>query len=162
MAISDVGQEESFYAEIDKKTGFSTEILLATPLYFDGETIGVLEFINRGGEPPYKPFTAEEMDQVAIYAEAIAALVNASLTSHLSTALAERICEGPEEASASEIREWIQGLRGKREHKEVLELATLVKEVSDRGLKHRKLCRELLESIAEFTGDSGGLDYSDV
>src|ERR1700741_3353793 len=30
MAVSDVGEESSFYAEVDKETGYSTEMILAT------------------------------------------------------------------------------------------------------------------------------------
>src|SRR5688572_20182072 len=63
MAVSNVVEDSTFYAEIDKATGYSTEMILATPLQYDGETIGVLEYINRTGEPPYMPFTPDEMDR---------------------------------------------------------------------------------------------------
>src|SRR5437867_978804 len=53
MAVADAGGEESFYAEVDKRTGYSTQTILATPLRYDGEVIGVLEYINRRGEPPF-------------------------------------------------------------------------------------------------------------
>jgi signal transduction protein with GAF and PtsI domain len=162
MAISDVGQEESFYAEIDKKTGFSTEILLATPLFFDGEVIGVLEFINRTGNPPFEPFTPEEMDRAAIYAEAIGALANALLASRMSTELAARICEGSNETNVAEIRDWIGALKGSSEHKELIGLAVLLKEVADKGPAERNLCKNLLESILKFAGEGQGIDYSDV
>lgn len=120
MAISDVGSEESFYAEIDRKTGFSTEILLATPLFFDGEIIGVLEFINRIGDPPFEPFTPDEMDRAAIYAEAIGALVNALQSSLMSSELAARICDGPETAGIEEIRSWIENLKERMSTKSFL------------------------------------------
>ncbi|MDH3494919.1 MAG: GAF domain-containing protein [Acidobacteriota bacterium] len=162
LAISDVGQEESFYAEIDKKTGFSTEILLATPLSFDGGIIGVLEFINRTGDPPYEPFTTNEMDTAAIYAESIGALVYACQASRLSADLAKRVCEGPEDAELGEVLKWVEDLRGRKEHKELLELAVLVKEIGDRGSDHRKLCRELLLAILGFAGKNGDFDFSDV
>ncbi len=162
MAISDVGSEESFYAEIDKKTGFSTEILLATPLFFDGEVIGVLEFINRIGDPPYDPFTPEEMDQAAIYADGIAALVNSFLASSMSTKLAASICENTVDADLTEILGWIEEFKGKQQHKEMLELAVLLKEIAHRGPAHRKLCRDLLNSILDFAGSSASYNYSDV
>ena len=84
MAVSDVEEEASFYAEVDKATGFSTEMLLATPLSYHGEVIGVLEYVNRPGEPPHQPFTPEEMDKAALFGEAIASLVNASSAKRLS------------------------------------------------------------------------------
>ncbi len=162
MAISDVGSEETFYAEIDKKTGFSTEILLATPLFFDGEIIGVLEFINRIGDPPFDPFTPEEMDLAAIYADGIAAMVNALLASSMSTKLASRICENSIEADLTEILGWIEEFKGKQRHKEMLELAVLLKEIAHRGPAHRRLCRELLNSILDFAASSTRYNYSDV
>src|SRR5438067_1917597 len=77
MGVSDVGDEETFYAEVDRATGYSTQTILATPLRYNGEVIGVLEYVNRRGEPPFRPFTSSEMDQAAIFADAIASLVNA-------------------------------------------------------------------------------------
>lgn len=153
MAIGDAASEEAFYAEIDKKTGFSTEILLATPLFFNGEILGVLEFINRTGDPPYAPFTPDEMDDAAIYADAIAALVNSFLATNLSNSFAERMSSGAGNKSVEQIGRIIDSIRGNKEHKELLELAVLLNTISGRGESHRKLCKELLESLIHFKGD---------
>ena len=83
MAIADAGAEESFYREVDERTGFSTQMILATPLRYNGEIIGVLEYINRRGEPPFEAFTPEEMDRAAFFAEAVAPLVNAYETAKI-------------------------------------------------------------------------------
>ena len=61
MAVSDVGEESSFYSEVDKATGYSTQMILATPLNHNGEVIGVLEYINRRGDPPFKAFSPASM-----------------------------------------------------------------------------------------------------
>ena len=66
MAIADAGQEKSFYAEVDKQTGYSTQTILATPLRYNDEVIGVLEYVNRVGEPPFEAFTPDEMDKAAL------------------------------------------------------------------------------------------------
>ena len=63
MAVADAGGEETFYAEVDRRTGYTTQTILATPLRYEDEVIGVLEYINRQGEPPFAPFTPEEMDK---------------------------------------------------------------------------------------------------
>ena len=52
VAVSDVGEETSFYSEVDMATGYSTQMILATPLNHNGEVIGVLEYVNRRGSPP--------------------------------------------------------------------------------------------------------------
>src|SRR6185503_8085175 len=76
MAVNDVSAEGSFWSGADKAIGFKTITLLATPLRTGNETIGVLEFVNRPGEPPYPPFTPEEMDRAAHFADTIAHLLN--------------------------------------------------------------------------------------
>lgn len=145
MAVADVGQEAAFYAEIDKQTGYSTQTILATPLRFDGEVIGVLEFVNRIGEPPFQPFTPDEMDKAALFAEAIASLVDA----HESSVLVETLCGRLE--NKAEVRNWLSQVRSAPEHREMLELALLVREVAMRGETERRLCREILESVARYS-----------
>ena len=55
MAIADVAQAETFYAE-DRATGYSTQTILATKLAWAG-IVGVREFVKRDGRPPYMPCT---------------------------------------------------------------------------------------------------------
>src|ERR687884_1866194 len=90
MAVADVAQEETFYAEVDRATGYSTQTILATPLRVGSEMVGVLEFVNRLGDPPYQPFTPDEMDKAAHFADAIGTLVDAHETSGLIESLLER------------------------------------------------------------------------
>lgn len=147
MALTDVGQEESFYAEVDRKTGFSTQTILATPLRHNGEIIGVLEFVNRIGEPPYEPFTPLEMDKAALFAEAIASLVNAYESAKIFRELSEKMLNQDEDVEFDEVREWLKNLRSTAEHREMIDLALLVKQISSRGDAERTLCREIMESI---------------
>ena len=151
MTISDADQEESFYAEVDKKTGFSTDVLLATPLQFNGKIIGVLEYINRVGEPPYEPFSPEEMDKAAIYAEAMSSLVNAYEGAKVAWELSNKLISDDNSISLSEVREWLGSLREANDHKEMIDLAVLVREVAMRGEGERKLCREILEAFLKFS-----------
>src|SRR4030088_3121351 len=77
MAVADVSNEGSFWSEADRRTGFKTVTVLATPLRANAEMVGVLEFVNRPGDPPYPPFTPAEMDSASRFADAIARLVDA-------------------------------------------------------------------------------------
>jgi hypothetical protein len=153
MAVSDVGEETTFYSEVDKTTGYST------PLSHNGEVIGVLEYINRRGEPPFEPFTPEEMDRAARFAEAVAAMVNAYESAKLFRDLGERAVGGGAVGDLSSVRDWLQGLRGSGEHKEMMDLALLVREVASRGDAERVICRELLESVLRYSDSRGESDY---
>ena len=151
MAVSDVDEEAAFYAEVDKATGFSTEMLLATPLSYHGEVIGVLEYVNRPGDPPYTPFTPEEMDKAALFGDAIASLVNAYESAKLFRDLGEKVVGGEEDFDLGSIRQWLEGVRSSAEHREMMDLAILIREIASRGENERALCREVLEAVLKYS-----------
>lgn len=151
MTIADAESEESFYKEVDRSTGFTTQMILATPLRYNGEVIGVLEYINRRGDPPYDNFTPEEMDKAAFFADAIASLVNAYESARIFRDLSEKMLSNEDEAEFAEVREWLEYLRDGTEHREMIELAVLVREIASRGEAERKMCREVLEAILRFS-----------
>jgi len=158
MAVSNVEEESTFYAEVDKKTGYSTEMILATPLRHNGEIVGVLEYINRPGDPPHSPFTPDEMDKAALFADAIASLVNAYESAKLFRDLGEKVL-GADEMDVDEVREWLGDLRSSAEHREMMDLAVLIREITSRGEAERKLCRELLESILKYSEGRGDTSF---
>lgn len=155
MCVSDVSNEGSFWSEADKKTGFKTITLLATPLRTKGEMVGVLEFVNRPGEPPYPGFTPEEMDQAASFAEAMAGMVERYETARLVEALFDRsmkaIIAGDEgRDSAEEATKWVDSLTLTREHRDLMLLWLSLREILQHGDAERELCRDMLESLARF------------
>jgi signal transduction protein with GAF and PtsI domain len=151
MALTDVSEEDTFYAEVDRQTGYSTQTILAMPLHYNGEIIGVLEYINRVGEPPYEPFTSAEMDKVALFAEAIASLVNAYESAKLSRDLGDKMLSSDEKLKLEEMREWIKDLRETNEHKEMIDLALIVRELAGRGNAERQMCKGILESVLQYS-----------
>ena len=151
MAVSNVVEDSTFYAEIDKATGYSTEMILATPLQHDGETIGVLEYINRTGDPPYMPFTPDEMDRAGRFADAIASLVHAYESAKLLRDLGDKIVADKERYDIDEVRNWLSEFRGGSEHREMMDLAVMVREIAGRGEAERQMCREMLEAVMRYT-----------
>lgn len=151
MAIADVGEENSFYAEVDRQTGYSTQTLLATPLRHNGEVIGVLEYVNRIGDPPFESFSSEDMDRAAVFAEAIAAMVNAYESAKLFRDFTEKMISTDDEMTINEVRDWLKGLRDSTERREMLDLALLVREIASRGEDERRMCVKILDSILEYT-----------
>ena len=153
MAVGDAVGEQTFYAEVDKQTGYSTQTILATPLRYDGDVIGVLEYINRHGDPPFEPFTPDEMDRAAIYADSIASLVNAYNAAKLVRQLSDKVIASDGSTDLDEIRNWLNGIRESGDHHERMELAVLLREVAERGEAERSLCRELLDAILRFSNE---------
>ncbi len=158
MAVSEVGEENSFYAEVDKQTGYSTQTILATPLRYNDEVIGVLEFVNRKGEPPFEAFTRDEMDKAAIFADTIASLVNVYEVAELSKNFSSRILSGDEKFD--EAREWLKNIRDSAEHKEMIDLALILREIAGRGDAERRMCLQILESVLQYTDSAADTIYS--
>ena len=161
MAVADASSEGSFWSEADRRTGFKTITVLATPLQADGEMVGVLEFINRPGDPPYPPFTPAEMDSGSRFADAIARLVDAyeiaqlveSLFNYTIKASATTTSPGIREA---DLREWLARSPAAAEHRDLLMLWVSLREIVTRGGAEREFCRDLLEMIARFTNRQSG------
>jgi transcriptional regulator with GAF, ATPase, and Fis domain len=167
MAVADVAHEETFWAEVDRKTGFLTQTILATPLRAGGEIVGVLEFVNRLGDPPYEPFSPDEMDKAAHYADAIATLVDAYEAAGLVEILFERMVGGgkgarkADTADGAELRRWLKQIRSAPEHRDMLSMAVSLHDIASRGEAERELCRDMLDALARFTvkSSSSGLSY---
>jgi signal transduction protein with GAF and PtsI domain len=159
IAVSNVEQDAAFYKEVDKATGYSTEMILATPLRHDGEVIGVLEYINRAGDPPYRPFTPDEMDRAARFSDAIASLVRAYESAKLFRDLGQKIVREDSEFEIDEVRAWLTNFRGGAEHREMMELAVMVREIAGRGEAERRLCREVLEALLRYTHQSADASF---
>ena len=161
MAVNDVSSEGSFWSGADEAVGFKTVTLLATPLRTGNETIGVLEFVNRPGVPPYPPFTPEEMDDAAQFADAIARLVDSyELALLVESAFTRSIRTSNEDEGGSDVTTWLDTLDAAPEHRDLLSLAMRLREIVSQGDAEREMLRELLETLARFANKrSGGAGY---
>jgi hypothetical protein len=168
MAVADVSNEGSFWSEADRRTGFKTITLLATPLRANGEMVGVLEFVNRPGEPPYPPFTPAEMDRGSRFADAIARLVDAFEIAQLVESLFDYSVKASLSSTApadldKELREWIEQSQAAAEHRDLMLLWVSLREIIGRGGAEREFCRDLLQMIARFvkgrSGDAGNFGF---
>jgi hypothetical protein len=168
MAVGDVSQEGSFWSEADRRTGFKTVTLLATPLRADGEMVGVLEFVNRPGEPPYHSFTPAEMDNGSRFADAIARLVDAYEIAQLVESLFDYSVKESLQSSApgareSDLRQWLEQTPAAAGHRDLVMLWASLRDIVGRGASEREFCRDLLELTARFvkgrSGDGGRFGF---
>lgn len=148
IALTDVGEEANFYAEVDRQTGFQTQKILATPIRYNGDVIGVLEYLNRTGESGYTP---AEMDKAALFAEAIASLVHAYESARVFKGLTNKILADDEKIKLGEVREWLANLEETVQHREMIDLAVMVREIANRGEAERRMCAEILQAVLSYT-----------
>jgi hypothetical protein len=69
-AVGDITSEHpaQFYAEIDRQVGVATRTYLAVPILLGSQVSGVATYVNRPGEPPYRPFQKHEMELARAFA----------------------------------------------------------------------------------------------
>lgn len=78
LIVSDVNENTSFFSGIDAKSTFKTQGLMAAPLIWKGETIGVVEVLNRLAPGPY---TEDDLTVLQIFAN-LAACATHNATKH--------------------------------------------------------------------------------
>jgi len=86
LIIRNVQDDPRFYRLVDEREGFVTRSLMAAPLNFRGETIGVIEVLNRWAE---EDFTDQDLQTLmAMATQAAIAIENARLFDDLVQAYA--------------------------------------------------------------------------
>lgn len=84
LIIRNPRQDPRHHQQVDQRTGFLTRSLMGAPLNFRGETIGVIEVINRSVE---EDFTDQDLHTLTTLASQVAiAIQNARLLSQLQRA----------------------------------------------------------------------------
>jgi Nif-specific regulatory protein len=69
VRIDDVRDNRNFFPEIDERSGGHTRNLMAVPLVHHGETLGVVEVVNRRGD---RPFESDDLELLEIFANVVA------------------------------------------------------------------------------------------
>jgi len=92
MIVPDVRESPHFYRGIDELTGFETKSVLAVPMLYQDEVIGVIEVVNKRDGTP---FTEEEDARLveAIVSFAAVAVQNALVLEQLEEALLDLVRE---------------------------------------------------------------------
>ncbi|MFA5161482.1 MAG: HD domain-containing phosphohydrolase [Elusimicrobiales bacterium] len=77
VVVNDAASDPRFAKQFDKNTGFVTRQLLATPMMFKGEIIGVAEVVNRRDNTPFSDYDVDLFK--ALSASAAVAVSNTRL-----------------------------------------------------------------------------------
>jgi K+-sensing histidine kinase KdpD len=87
LIVNDVSSDGRHYSVVDASTGFTTRSMMAAPLRFHGQVIGVLALINRQDEGPFTEGDLRTM--MALAAQVAIAIEHARLFSAQAQALAD-------------------------------------------------------------------------
>jgi GAF domain-containing protein len=108
LVIEDVRQDPRFAADVAEDTGYVPSGLMAAPLLYDEEVLGVLEVLDR---PQRAHFSLEEMDLLGLFANQAAIAVDLLQRARK----AERHLEGDGDlAVVAELAATVSALEGRR------------------------------------------------
>ena len=68
------------------------------------------------------------------------------------------VFEGFEQQYA-EMREWLDNVRETAEHKEMIELALIVREIASRGESERKMSIKILDAVLQFSDNQAETSF---
>jgi GAF domain-containing protein len=108
LVIEDVRKDPRFAADVAEDTGYVPSGLMAAPLLYDEEVLGVLEVLDR---PQQAHFSLQEMDLLGLFANQAAIAVDLLLRARK----AERLLEDEGDLSVvSELASAVSALEGRR------------------------------------------------
>jgi GAF domain-containing protein len=137
LVIADVEEDARFARDTAEKTGYVPHSIMAMPLVMDERVIGVLEVLDRGGEPSAG---MEDLELLGVFARQAAIAIHASqqLEALAETLLREAVSAEP---GTSDVA-----------HAEMTRLAALYNDLSALGIAERQACLDVLEAFARYAG----------
>jgi GAF domain-containing protein len=155
MAISDARSDPRQAADIAQSVGYEPESILGVPLLYEEEVVGVLELLDREGAPSY---SSADMATLGLFANQAAVAIEQSRNQRSLAALIATILgslggipDHRREGLLEESRSFVGKLEeGEPSHRRALELAALVREISQKGEEEYRACQTMLRGFAEY------------
>jgi GAF domain-containing protein len=150
IAVSDVGSDARFAADVAEASGYVPTTILAVPLIVGESVEGVLEVLDKQNS---QTFSIGDMDLLSLFAEPAAVAVEQARVLKLMGSLIlqelERLAsEGLETELAEDVRKAV--LQGSAAGESMLELAKLVHAIGGQGDRAVQHAIEMLSSIRRF------------
>ena len=157
VAIDDASQDPRFAVNIARSIGYIPTSVLCIPLRSEETVIGVVQLFDKGNG---QPFTPTDMELLGHFASQAAVAIEQSravrdLTRLFGVVLQGLLPAGPEaealrrslEAHAAEFSE---RTAQSEQYREALQVTHLVAEISRHGPEARRLCQQIMASVAEY------------
>ena len=157
MAVANAREDARQARDIAESVGYLPESILCVPLFYGDRTIGVLELLDKKGQPT---FSATDLDTLALFANQAAVAIEQSRTHrNLGALLAEalRPADGSANGQGAGLGDRARAFAERVEaddvsFREALELAGLVQEIAWQGEREFAACRSILRGFAEYLG----------
>lgn len=161
IAVANVQQDPRFKQDFAQSTGYVPRSILATPLVYDGQVIGVMEVLDKINAPS---FGLQDMELLGVFArQAALAIRQSQQYEHIGTALANGLRQLLDGSLAAQPAQLLQRLAETSsdemaEVDDLTELAALFYAISSRGPAERKACLQILAAFGQYANTQPRLD----
>ncbi|HLH26422.1 MAG TPA: GAF domain-containing protein [Chloroflexota bacterium] len=158
--IPDASRDPRFAVNIARSIGYIPKSVLCIPLRADEAVIGVVQLFDKASGAP---FTAEDQALLEEFAVQAAVAIEQSRAVRDVCELFGVVLQGlvpdgdrAERATlAAHARGFAERTAASAQYRDAQRITELVTEISRQGPEGRHLCQALLNSVAEYTRDSG-------
>jgi signal transduction protein with GAF and PtsI domain len=151
IAIADVHQDPRFHHSFAESTGYVPKSILATPLYWEDEVIGVMEVLDKVEAPR---FSIQDVELLGLFAhQASIAIAQSQHYETIGAAILKGLqhwgsAEGEDEQI--DLEKTIHSSDRTPDHQEFDELAESLRNLAELGEAERKLCANLINEITQY------------
>lgn len=154
MAVADTSQDDRDAADIAEAVGYVPQNILAVPLFYSDQVIGVLELLDKEGGTHFSP---EDMEALGLFATQAAVAIEQSRNHGRLEALVASFVQSlggipdhQRQTLAERTASFASDVSNDPEYLRSLELARLVQEIVGHGERATDACQGILESFASF------------
>jgi len=154
MAVSDTATDDRDAADIAQAIGYTPKNMLAVPLFYSDQVIGVLELLDKEGDGHFSP---EDMEALGLFANQAAVAIEQSRIHGRMEALVASfvqslggIPEHQRQTLAERAASFAQDVSDDPQYLRSLELARLVQEIIGHGERATDAVQGILESFVAF------------
>ncbi len=158
IAVANVQQDPRFKQDFAQSTGYVPRSILATPLVYGGQVIGVMEVLDKINAPS---FGLQDMELLGVFAhQAALAIQQSQQYEHIGTVLAQGLRQMLDGSLTDQPARLLETLaaKGSDEIDDLLELAGVFYAISGRGPAERKACLQILAAFGEYANAQPHLD----
>jgi len=154
IAVSNVQADPRFKQDFAQSTGYVPRSILGTPLFSDGQVIGVMEVLDKINAAA---FGLQDMELLGVFAQQAALAIHQS---QQYDKIGRALVDGLRELIAGEFEQRPAALLAALEagaadpaNSDLLDLAALFYGLSARGPAERKACLQILAAFSAYLGE---------
>jgi GAF domain-containing protein len=148
ISVRDVQQDARFNQSFASSTGYVPHSILATPLLFNDQVIGVMEVLDKINAPS---FGMRDMDLLGLFARQAAIAIHQSQQyDRLEAAILGGLRRLVDESSSPQLSSLLDSVEGEPVSEQILAIADQFNAISQLGSAEQRACQDVLAAFGRY------------